>query len=233
MLTVAIIVAGGSGRRMGGKVAKQYLDLGGRPILARTLEAVASAGEVDHIILVVPRGDVMRCKDEIVDKYNLTKVARVAMGGKTRQESVKRGLAAMEKLHLLPDVVMIHDGVRPFIDPKLVDKAARIAGNFGAAVVAAPVKETVKLITDDGFIRSTPDRRWIYAAQTPQAFQYYTLLDAHREAEKAGFVGTDDAQLVERVGGRVVVVESDDRNLKITTETDLLLARALWRQRKQ
>ncbi|MHA1568521.1 MAG: 2-C-methyl-D-erythritol 4-phosphate cytidylyltransferase [Alphaproteobacteria bacterium] len=233
MESVAIVVAGGKGRRMKSTKPKQYLDLGGQPILARTLAAVSAASLVQKIILVVPRGDVVFCKDEIVDKYKLDKVVRVVMGGKARQESVQRGLNAIEKQHLVPDVVLIHDGVRPFIDAQLIDRAVRTAGQFGAAVVAAPVKETIKQITDDGFVRSTPDRRWLYAAQTPQAFQYYTLLDAHRLAEKSNFVGTDDCQLVERIGGRVIVVEGDDRNIKITTETDLLLAQALWKQRKR
>lgn len=231
MVCVGIVVAGGKGRRMAKKVSKQYLDLGGRPILARTLESLAAAPMVDTIVLVVPRGDVVYCKDQIVEKYNLDKVARVVMGGRTRQESVARGLQAVEKLRLVPDVILVHDGVRPFIDPQVVARAVRTAANFGAALVAAPVKETIKLITDDGFVRQTPDRRWLVAAQTPQAFQYATLLDAHREAEKSGFVGTDDCQLVERIGGQVIVVNGDDTNIKITTHTDLLLAQAIWKQR--
>ena len=233
MECVAIVVSGGKGRRMGAKVAKQYLDLNGRPILVRTLAAVSAASSVNKIVLVVPRGDVLYGKDEIVDKYGFTKVVRVVMGGKARQDSVRAGLNAIEKLKLVPDVVMIHDGVRPLIAAGMIDKVARIAHQFGAALVAALVKETVKLITDDGFVRSTPDRRWLYAAQTPQAFQYHTLLDAYRQADKDDFIGTDDCQLIERIGGRVVVVEGDDRNIKITTETDLLLAKALWKQRKK
>jgi len=149
------------------------------------------------------------------------------MGGKNRQESVAKGLAAIEKLGLLPDVVVVHDGVRPFVDPKLIDKSVRIAANFGGALVAVPVTDTIKVITDDGFIRQTPDRRWLFSAQTPQAFQYHTLVDAHRKAEADGFVGTDDCQLVERVGGQIVIVEGDERNIKITTPHDLLVARAL------
>ena len=232
MVCVGIVVAGGKGRRMATNVSKQYLDLGGRPILARTLQALSAAAVVDKIVLIVPRGDVVFCKDQIVEKYHLDKVVRVAMGGQTRQESVARGLRAIEKLRLVPDVVLVHDGVRPFIDPQVVTRAVRTAATFGASVVAAAVKETIKLITDDGFVRQTPDRRWLVAAQTPQAFQYATLLDAHREAEKTGFVGTDDCQLVERIGGQVIVVNGDDTNIKITTQTDLLLAQAMWKQRK-
>ncbi|HPQ70305.1 MAG TPA: 2-C-methyl-D-erythritol 4-phosphate cytidylyltransferase [bacterium] len=233
MVCVGIVVAGGKGRRMATKVSKQYLDLGGRPILARTLEALSAAPIVNALVLVVPRGDVVFCKDQIVEKYNLAKVARVVMGGQTRQESVARGLRAIEKLRLTPDVVLVHDGVRPFIEPQIIERAARIAANFGAALVAGAVKETIKLITDDGFVRQTPDRRWLVSAQTPQAFQYDTLLDAHREAEKTGFVGTDDCQLVERIGGRVIVVNGEDTNVKITTQTDLLLAQAIWKQRNK
>jgi len=218
---------------MGLDVPKQYLDLGGRPILARTLEAISAATEVHLIILVVPKGDVVFCKDEIVEKYGLEKVKRVVTGGKVRQESVLNGLKALEKLKLLPEVVVIHDGVRPFIDPETVNKAVRTAANFGAALVARPVLETIKTITDDGFVRATPDRRWLYIAQTPQAFQYYVLQDAYRCALENDFVGTDDCQLVERIGGTVVVIEGHDQNIKITTQTDLLLAAELWRKRKK
>ncbi|MDP8224738.1 MAG: 2-C-methyl-D-erythritol 4-phosphate cytidylyltransferase [Candidatus Lernaella stagnicola] len=227
MLTVAIVVAGGRGRRMRTDQAKQYIELEGKSILQRSLEAVAAADLVDQIILVVPRGDVVFCRDTLVDRGNLDKMVRVAMGGKNRQESVAKGLAAIEKLGLLPDVVVVHDGVRPFVDPKLIDKSVRIAANFGGALVAVPVTDTIKVITDDGFIRQTPDRRWLFSAQTPQAFQYHTLVDAHRKAEADGFVGTDDCQLVERVGGQIVIVEGDERNIKITTPHDLLVARAL------
>lgn len=233
MLNVAIVVAGGRGRRMAAAVPKQYLDLGGRTILQRTLEAVSAAETVHQIVLVVPRGDVVHCRDEIVDRYQLEKVTRVVMGGKTRQESVWNGLQAIEKMRLLPDVVAVHDGVRPFVEPALVDRAVRTAANFGGALVAAAVKETIKAITDDGFVRLTPDRRWLYAAQTPQAFHYLTLVDAYRRARAEEFVGTDDCQLIERAGGRIVIVESDDRNIKITTPTDLLLARALWAEKKK
>lgn len=233
MLNVAIVVAGGRGRRMNADMPKQYLKLAGKPILLHTLEALSRAELVHKIILVVPRGDVAFCRDELVDKNNLEKVASVTMGGKTRQESVARGLAVIEKLGLAPDVVLVHDGVRPLVEPDIVDRAVRIAANFGAALVAVPVKDTIKVITDDGFVRQTPDRRWLYCALTPQAFQYHTLVDAHRVAEKDQFVGTDDCQLVERVGGRVVIVEGSERNIKITTPQDMILAEALLKESRR
>ncbi len=230
---MAIVVSGGSGRRMGADVPKQYLSLAGRPILARTLAAVAAAPSVHHVVLVVPPGDVTRCREQIVRKYGLKKVSRVVVGGRTRQESVRNGLAVIEKLKTPPDVVLIHDAVRPFVTVDAIEKVVNVAAGFGAALLATPVKETVKFITDDGFVRGTPDRRWIYLAQTPQAFQLATLLDAHRDAAAAGFVGTDDCQLIERVGGRVVIVEGDDLNIKITTPTDLVFAQALAKGRRR
>jgi len=228
-MNVAIVVAGGRGRRMGTEAPKQYLQLGGKTILQITLEAFQRAGEVGRIILVVPRGEVVYCRDEIVDRPGLDKVAQVVMGGKTRQESVARGLEAIEKLGAHPDVVLVHDGVRPFIQTKIIDQAARIAAHFGAALTAIPVIDTIKAITDDGFVRLTPDRRWLMRAQTPQAFQYDTLLDAHRRAAAEDFVGTDDCQLVERIGGRVVIVPGDERNIKITTPHDWEVAQAIWK----
>ena len=230
MVCVAIVVAGGRGRRMGKEVPKQYMKLGGKTILRRALEAVSAAELVRHIILVVPRGDVVHCRDELVDKGGLKKIVRVAQGGKNRQESVACGLAAIERLSVMPDVVVVHDGVRPFVNPKNIDKAIRIAAGFGGALVAVPVKDTIKVITDDGFVRQTPDRRWLFRAQTPQAFQYHTLVDAHRQAVADGFVGTDDCQLIERVGGRIVIVEGEERNIKITTPQDMLLAKALLKE---
>ncbi len=230
MIGYAIVVAAGRGRRMGGETPKQYLDLGGATILQRTLEAVSAAGDVRGVVLVVPHGDVVYCKDEIVDKAALAKVRRVVAGGPSRQESVAHGLAAIEKLGETPDVVAIHDGVRPFVDPAIVDKALRTALHFGGALAASPVVETIKEVTDDGFVRCTPDRRCLFRAHTPQAFAWFTLLDAYRRAANDDFTGAvDDCQLVERVGGRIIIVDDGDRNIKITTPTDLVFARALWK----
>jgi 2-C-methyl-D-erythritol 4-phosphate cytidylyltransferase len=231
MVGVAIVVAAGRGRRMGGgELPKQYLDLGGAPILQRTLEAVGAASEVGAIVLVAPRGDVVFCCDELVAKAALAKVKRVVAGGASRQASVAAGLEAIEQLGLQPDVVAVHDGVRPFVEAAVIDRTMRAAANFGAAVAATPVAETIKAITDDGFVRTTPDRRHLVRAHTPQAFAYYTLVEAHRRAAADDFTGTDDCQLVERVGGRIVIVEDSDRNIKITTPTDLIFARALWKE---
>lgn len=228
-MNVAIVVAGGRGRRMKADVPKQYLKLGDKTVLQITLEAFQGAGEVAQVVLVVPRGEVVFCRDEIVDRHGLDKVVQVVMGGKTRQESVAKGLEAVEKLGAHPEVVLVHDGVRPFIQRKIIDQAARIAAHFGAALAAIPVIDTIKVITDDGFVRSTPDRRWLMCAQTPQAFQFETLLDAHRRAAADGFVGTDDCQLVERIGGRIVIVQGDERNIKITTPHDWEVAQAIWK----
>jgi 2-C-methyl-D-erythritol 4-phosphate cytidylyltransferase len=232
MPNVAIVVAGGRGRRMKAGGPKQYLKLAGKTILHHTLEAVAAAELIDQIVLVVPRGDVMFCREQYAAQPRLSKIAGVVLGGANRQESVAKGLAAIEKMKPLPDVVAVHDGVRPFVDPSMFDRAVRIAVNFGGALVALPVKETIKVITDDGFIRQTPDRRWLYQAQTPQAFQYHTIVDAYRQAEKDGFVGTDDCQLVERIGGRVVVIEGQESNIKITTPLDMIVAKALLKELK-
>jgi 2-C-methyl-D-erythritol 4-phosphate cytidylyltransferase len=218
---------------MQAETPKQYLDLGGAAILQRTLEAVSASTETQKVVLVVPRGDVVYCRDEIVEKADLAKVVRVIAGGATRQDSVRRGLEAIEALRLLPEIVAVHDGVRPFVEPEIFDRTIRAAANCGGALAAVPVADTIKTITDDGFVRDTPERCWLYRAQTPQAFRYEILLEAHRRAAADQFVGTDDCQLVERLGERIVIVEDSDRNIKITTPTDLLFARALWKEKRR
>jgi 2-C-methyl-D-erythritol 4-phosphate cytidylyltransferase len=212
-----VIVAAGKGSRMLTAMSKQYLLLGGRSILVHTLQLFQNIQEVDHIVLVVGESDLDRCRQYVRD-YKLSKVLRVLTGGKERQDSVKHGLDALSSG---TEWVLVHDGVRPFVAPEQVVACWHKALEQEAAVLAVPVKDTIKIVDKAGEIQSTPDRKSLWAIQTPQAFRVSLLQEAHEQAQRVGFVGTDDAMLVERMGKPVHVVEGDYYNIKITTPDDL------------
>jgi 2-C-methyl-D-erythritol 4-phosphate cytidylyltransferase len=212
-----VIVAAGRGSRMGTAESKQYLEVGNKPILVHTLELFQGIDEIADIVLVVGSADVQRCT-AYVDKYRLTKVLAVISGGEERQDSVRMGL------NLLPEAVswvLVHDGVRPFAAREHVVACLREAQRMDAAVLAVPVKDTIKVVDAEHRIASTPERKSLWAIQTPQAFRLSVLREAHERAVLEGFIGTDDAMLVERIGREVKVVEGDYYNIKITTPEDL------------
>ncbi|TXK78126.1 2-C-methyl-D-erythritol 4-phosphate cytidylyltransferase [Paenibacillus sp. N3.4] len=212
-----VIVAAGKGSRMRTAESKQYLQLGQKPILVHTLQLFQNIQIVDEIILIVGRDDVDRCRGYVQD-YALSKVTHVEAGGAERQDSVKRGLDALQKD---TEWVLVHDGVRPFVNIEHVFGCIAEAKEHGAAVLAVPVKDTIKIVNDAKQIQSTPDRRSLWAIQTPQAFRLTLLQEAHEKAQRDSFIGTDDAMLVERLGTTVHVVEGDYYNIKITTPEDL------------
>lgn len=210
---------------MGNPVKKQYLELGGKPVLTRTLEVFEANPQVQQVVPVVAPEDVSYCWEATVKPFGLTKVNQVVAGGCDRTESVWKGLQALDTATRL---VLVHDGVRPFVPVDLVTQAIAAAWSHGAAVLAVPVKETIKMADESDFVASTPDRRWLWASQTPQAFSYDLLLEAYRQARAQGPASaTDDAMLVEALGYPVKLVPGVYRNLKITTGEDLAVARAL------
>lgn len=216
----AVVVAAGKGTRMGTSESKQYLQLHGKPILVHTLERFQRMEQIEAIVLVVGSGDIERCA-AYVGQYALTKVVAVAAGGAERQHSVRIGLGRLpEGL----DVVAVHDAVRPFVTEARTAACLHKAYEVGGAVLAVPVKDTIKVVDKSGKIESTPERNSLWAVQTPQAFRLELLREAHRRAERDGYLGTDDAMLVERLGHAVHVVEGDYTNMKITTPDDLLWA---------
>lgn len=212
-----IIVAAGTGSRMGTAESKQYLKLGDKPVLVHTLQTFQQIEEIDSIVLVVGQADLERCRD-YVDHYGVTKVKRIVTGGTERQHSVLRGLRAMPEA---VEWVLVHDAVRPFVSRQDILRCLAKARETGATVLAVPVKDTIKVVGADGAIESTPDRRSLWAIQTPQAFRLSALIQAHEQAAAAGFVGTDDAMLMERAGHSVHVVEGSYTNIKITTPEDM------------
>ncbi len=226
---MAIIPAGGSGRRMQGCASKQYLHLNGLPILVHTLLRFQSLSAVDAIYLVVPEGDVAEVRTSIVEAYALTKVTKVIPGGRERQDSVGHAVYALEDDVQL---VAVHDGVRPFVTGALIHHAMRVAATDGAAVVAVPAKETVKIAREDLIIDYTPLRDRIWITQTPQVFRREILIRAYERAFADGFYGTDDAGLVERMGVPVRLVHGSYDNIKITIPDDLVAAEALMKKKE-
>jgi 2-C-methyl-D-erythritol 4-phosphate cytidylyltransferase len=225
MRTAAIITAAGAGIRMGGDQAKQFMELGGRPVLAVTLERFDLSPEIDGIVLVVPPGKVDYCRGAIVEKYDLAKVTKVVAGGERRQDSVRLGLEATEGHFPL---VLIHDGVRPLVPPDLISRIVRAANQYRAVIPALAARETIKEADESGLVVKTHDRRTLWLVQTPQAFRYEDILEAHRRALEENWEEiTDDALLMERTNIPVKIVEGSEVNIKITTPQDLELARFL------
>jgi 2-C-methyl-D-erythritol 4-phosphate cytidylyltransferase len=225
MKTAAIITAAGAGIRMGGDQAKQFMDLDGRPLLAVTLDRFEHSPDIDGIVLVVPPGKVDDCRDQIVKKYALAKVVKVVAGGARRQDSVRLGLDATEGHYPL---VLIHDGVRPFVSLELISRIVKAMDQHRSVIPALAARETIKETDTAGLVVKTRDRRSLWLVQTPQAFRYEDIVEAHRRALKENWEEmTDDALLVERTGIPVKVIEGSEENIKITTPRDLELARFL------
>jgi len=209
-------------------INKQYLQIGGMPIVARTIAVFQEMPFVDDIYVITPEQEIPFCRTEVVERYGFTKVRAIVPGGKERQNSVLNGLRAIDGTDENA-VILIHDGVRPFITRHILEHAVATAREFDGALVAVPVKDTVKVV-HDGIIRDTPLRETIWLAQTPQAFRYGIIRAAHEIADAEGFLGTDDASLVERMGSEDHNVLGDYRNIKITTPEDLLLAEAFLKE---
>ncbi len=228
MKRAAVIAAAGVGRRMGGKVPKQYLDLLGKPVICHTLDRFVSSG-IDEIIVVVEPDRVESFKAEIVEGFGYPSKVHVVAGGDVRQRSVYNGLMATS-----PDVnvVLVHDGVRPFISMEQIDNLSDMAFHKGACILVHPIKETIKRVHSNGTIAETVDRDGLFGAQTPQAFRRDIILGAMERAFADRFVGTDEASLFERCGGTVHIVAGDSRNIKITTPSDLIVAEAIAREWK-
>jgi len=226
--TVAIIPAAGAGLRMREHRAKQFLDLHGKPLLGLTLERFQVCQVVDSIILVVPSQEEEYCQKEIIDRYHLTKVEKVIPGGERRQDSVRLGLEASGGDYGL---VLIHDGVRPFVDSSLIERVVTIAQKDRAVITALPAKETVKKVDRDCMVIKTYDRQQMWLVQTPQVFRYADIMMAHQRALSEGWEDvTDDALLMEKMGIPVKVVQGLEHNIKVTTPHDLELARFLLKK---
>ena len=219
----AIVLAAGVGKRMNSKIQKQYMLIGGKPVLFYALDAFEKS-RVDEIILVVGKGEIEYCRKEIVEKYKFHKVTKIVEGGKERYHSVYEGLKAIDTA----DYVLIHDGARPFINQQILVHAIEAVKQYQACVVGMPVKDTIKITTEDGFSKETPERKHVWMIQTPQCFSYSLIFDAYQKMlQNEDATITDDAMVLEKVKGLPVkMVEGSYRNIKITTPEDLLVAEA-------
>ena len=213
---------------MGSPTPKQFLALGGEPLLVHSLRVLDASSAVCEIILAVPETELDFCLTDIVARHGFTKVTKVVPGGVQRQDSVRHALAVIGDS---TDVVLVHDAVRPFLSADMVERVVQRASEVGAAVVAIPMRDTVKQVGEDGFIRETIDRRSLWLAQTPQAFNIALLREVHRKAQLEGIHATDDAQLMERFGHRVGVVEGSENNIKITRPEDFAIGEAILASR--
>jgi 2-C-methyl-D-erythritol 4-phosphate cytidylyltransferase len=216
------------GKRMGRAIAKQFLPLGDMPMLAHTLMAFQRAPEIDEIVPILSQEDMEFCLKEIVERYHITKVMTLVAGGRERQDSVANGL---HKLGNDATVVLVHDGVRPFVTSEMIKETVDCAKKGECVTVGVPIKDTIKEVTDNGMVRRTLERNRLWAIQTPQAFPVKALARAHAEASRQRLCGTDDATLVERTGGAVRVIMGSYDNIKITTPDDLLLAEEILKRR--
>ena len=230
----AIILAGGSGSRMGGSVPKQFMDLGGKPVLWYSLKTFSDADFIDEIVIVSASDHIQQVQDEIVDLYGFHKVSVVTPGGRERYHSVANGLRALPGY---TEYVFIHDGARPFVTPYTVERCLHYAGKYRAAVAAVRSKDTVKISDDDSMVVSTPDRAHVWQVQTPQVFEYSLIHEAYEKLmddedrlKAAGITVTDDTMVVKMyadVDARLV--ESTYENIKLTTPDDIDYAESIMR----
>ncbi|MGB3364544.1 MAG: 2-C-methyl-D-erythritol 4-phosphate cytidylyltransferase [Thermodesulfobacteriota bacterium] len=223
MKAAVIITAGGLGKRFGegiDKLPKQFIPLSNKPIIAHSIQAFESSDFIKEIILVVPDNWIEYTKAQIVDQFDIKKVSKVIAGGAQRQDSVRKGLSS---LLTKPDIVAVHDGVRPFITVDIIEEVITEAANSGGAIAAIPATDTIKQSSSEHIIEKTVARNKIWFAQTPQAFKHEILLEAFEKASEEGYLGTDEAELVERIGREVKLVLGSKNNMKITTPEDLEL----------
>lgn len=223
---VAIIPAAGLGKRFGGGTNKPFADLGGKPLIIWTLEGLGAVSEIKEIIPVIKETE-MEYGVEIFERYGIPKVKRIAPGGKERQDSVFHGLNLIDDRKCL---VMVHDGVRPLIEPHIISSAVRQLKDCDGVVVGVPVKDTIKEV-GEGYIKRTLKRDTLWSIQTPQIFPFRTIYASYEKALKEAFYSTDDSALVERYGGRIKVVMGSYTNIKITTPEDLMMAELFLRQK--
>ena len=219
MSVCAVVPAGGTGTRMGGTVPKQFLELNGKPILYYTLKTLQDCGIISELILVVPEKEYDNACTDWLGKPEI--VTKVVVGGEKRQDSVYNGFC---ELSPQTEIVLVHDGVRPFLSHQMIQESVDAAREYGAAITAIPVNDTIKKVDDSGLVSQTVDREGLWRVQTPQVFRYELLEEAFKKANSEKFYGTDEGTLIEHLGKPVKVVEGSEQNIKITRPEDLRLS---------
>ena len=219
MSVCAVVPAGGTGIRMGGTVPKQFLELNGKPILYYTLKTLQDCGIISELILVVPEKEYDNACTDWLGKPEI--VTKVVVGGEKRQDSVYNGFC---ELSPQTEIVLVHDGVRPFLSHQMIQESVDAAREYGAAITAIPVNDTIKRVDDSGLVSQTVDRDGLWRVQTPQVFRYELLQEAFKKANSEKFYGTDEGTLIEHLGKPIKVIEGSEQNIKITRPEDLRLS---------
>ena len=230
-MITALIVAAGQGVRMGGTLRKQYMTIGGRTILELTLKAFDLSPSITNTVLVVPEEEISFCQDHIIAAADLKKETVIVPGGGRRQDSVYNGLQVVKEEK--GNIVLIHDGVRPFVTVEIIETCITGVRKWGACIPALEVTDTLKEVSSAGVVEITVARDALWAVQTPQAFSLGVIKEAHERALEFGWEGTDDASLVEMMGLDVHIVPGDVDNIKITTPGDLKRAELLFNARRR
>jgi 2-C-methyl-D-erythritol 4-phosphate cytidylyltransferase len=225
-MNVAIIAAAGRGSRFGGGRAKQFVELDGVPVIVHTLRRFESCPDIQQVIGVFPAGETETAL-ELAARYGLRKLTRVVPGGETRLDSVRRGFAAIRET--TAEIVAVHDGARPFVSPEEIGRTVRTAADYGAAILTAPVTDTIKTV-GDRTVLDTLDRATLRRALTPQCFRYDLLRRGLATAEHGAIEITDESMLIEALGEPVQVVEGSPMNIKITHPDDIAWGEHLLRQ---
>lgn len=220
----AIILAGGKGKRMGAPVSKQFIEIKGKPIIYYTIKKFSENKKINNIVVVLPKDEVDYFRENILEKYNLN-VDNIVIGGRERQDSVYNGLKSLEDTNT--DIVLIHDGARPFISTRIIDEGIKFAKVYGACAPGVMPKDTIKVKNEKNFSVSTPDRGTLVAIQTPQVFKFNEILECHEKIKNNNILVTDDTMVVEKCGYSVYLYDGEYTNIKITTLEDLILGEKL------
>ena len=217
----AIILAGGKGKRMGSAISKQFIDIKGKPIIYYTLKKFSENKKIYNIIVVLPEDEVKYFKENILKKYEL-RINKIVIGGKERQDSVYNALKSLKNSST--DIVLIHDGARPFISERIINEGIKFAEIYGAAAPGVMPKDTIKVKNEKNFSVDTPNRANLVSIQTPQVFKFDEILECHEKIRYNGEMVTDDTMVVEKYGYSVYLYDGEYTNIKVTTPEDLILA---------
>lgn len=220
----AIILAGGKGKRMRSAISKQFIDIKGKPIIYYTLKKFSENKKIDNIIVVLPEDEVKYFKENILKKYEL-RINKIVIGGKERQDSVYNALKSLKNSST--DIVLIHDGARPFISERIINEGIKFAEIYGAAAPGVMPKDTIKVKNEKNFSVDTPNRANLVLIQTPQVFKFDEILECHEKIRYNGEMVTDDTMVVEKYGYSVYLYDGEYTNIKVTTPEDLILAERL------
>lgn len=221
--TGAVIVAAGSGARMGGSINKQLIDISGCPILVRSIAAFEKAETISEIVVVTSE-DIIGLISDYIKLYSFEKVTTIIKGGSTRQESVSLGL---KNIGQSCEYIAIHDGARPFATPELIDRVSSAAYGTAGAIAGVKVSNTIKQVDESGYVEKTISRDYLYQIQTPQTFNTVIYKTALKTAQLSGYEYTDDSQLLENIGKKIKIVDGEECNIKITTPLDVTLGRII------